>query len=154
LNRSANDNKKWIAKEIILGESYKCNIIEALTKIRRREFKSFNKNGSIDFLYMNPLDIIYIYISQKTKVIHLCKPFAANNENCYAIKWKTRYSALEIIKYLEIDNFVEVNRYHIINLNYINCHKIEEDQKGLQLRLFDGSLKSIPIGKAYRKNLL
>jgi hypothetical protein len=154
LNRFENETNKWLAKEIILGEKFKDQIRVVFSKLYRVVLKNFNKNAPVDILYINPLDIIYIDISQKERIIYLSKPFAVKKENCYIIHWKTRYKASEIIAYLDVDNFERVNRFQIINLNFLTSYTFEKDQKKLQLRLFDGTLKTISIGETYRNNLI
>ena len=154
LNRFENDTNKWLAKEIIIGEKYKDQIRDIFSKLYRVVLKNFNKNAPVDILYINPLDIIYIDISQKERIIYLSKPFAVKKENCYIIHWKTRYKASEIIAYLDGDNFERVNRFQIINLNFLTTYTFEKDQKELQLRMFDGALKTFSIGKTYLKGIL
>jgi hypothetical protein len=154
LNRFASDNQKWISKKIKLGRKYKDQIIDILCRFSRIEIKSDNGSDAIDLIYINPLDIIYIELSKNEKTIHLNKPFAKNDLNCYEIKWKTRLNADGILNYLEINNFTQVNRFQIINLDYLTNYQIEEGQKEVQIRLHDGSLKTIIIGKTFRNNLM
>ncbi len=154
LNRFVNENQKWIAKEIILGEKYIDQIRNILDITDRIEFKNFNLNSPFDVLYINPLDIIYIDILQKNKVVYLKKPYAKNNKNYYIINWKTEYSASKILEHLVINNFCQVNRNQIVNLEFSVTRKFDKNQKEFNLCMIDGTMKAISIGKPYLKNLI
>lgn len=154
LNRFAPDNKKWIAKEINLGEKYIDRIKSILNKPASIKLNNYNPNNPYDVLYINPLDIIYIDISRKIKIVHLNKPFANHNKECYIINWKTEYSASKILEYLEVNNFSQVNRGQIVNLDFSTAQIFLNKQKEFNLRMINGTLKTISIGNSYLKYLI
>jgi hypothetical protein len=154
LNRFAPDNQKWISKKIKLGRKYKDQIIDILCRFSRIEIKSDNESDAIDLIYINPLDIIYIELSKNEKTIYLNKPFAKNGMNCFEIKWKTRMNAVEILEYLEIDSFEQINRFCIINLLCVPDTNFVKGKNKLSLKMHNNSLKVMGIGKSYLEKLL
>lgn len=145
------DTANWKPIDIKVGRKYKHQIKNYLELI---EIQNSNSGDRPDIFYLYPNDIVYIKLSKEKKIFNLFNPQTIGREKKYQLKWETRISAKILLEHLKVDTFVQVNRYHIINLNYLSDQIIKEDQNKLKLRLFDGSLKLILIGKVCRKNLM
>ena len=141
----------WQPTDIKVGKKYKSQIRNFLELI---EIQNTNKGGKPDIFYLYPNDIVYIKLTKEEKVFYLFFPQTLGKKKIYQLRWKTRKSAQNLLKHLRVNTFEQINKSYIVNLIYITNHQIEENQKKLHLRLYDGSLKTIAIGKTYLNNLL
>jgi DNA-binding LytR/AlgR family response regulator len=141
----------WQPTDIKVGRMYKSQIRNFLELI---EIQNTNKGGKPDIFYLYPNDIIYIKLTKEEKVFYLSFPQTLGKKKIYKLRWETRISAQNLLKHLRVNVFEQVNKSNIVNLIYMISSQIKEDQKEIELRLQDGTVKTIAVGKSYLKNLM
>jgi DNA-binding LytR/AlgR family response regulator len=139
--------KGFLTERIDVGRSYLPQIKKSL-----KNFLWEIKDEEGDIYFINPIDIIYIELSKENKCVYLNKSFPVVKDK---IEWRTRLSAIEIMKSTNIDGFIQVHRRFIINI----CSNYQFTADSEFKNLHPSSKRSranfpqkiIPIGAKYKK---
>lgn len=144
-------DQSYKALKLPIGRDYLPQIQSIFKQfITLKVSNSFNAY-SLDIIMINPIDIIFIESTKRSKTLHLSKPFVRYNKPCFEINWKTTFSTNEILR--RFDFIIQINKSTLVSLYHIKNHESFMDSMSIELILQDKSIITIPLSVRYKQNI-
>ncbi len=119
--RIRDDSKRlnWLTKKIKLGKPFRPQLEDFLNH-QYLQVKNIKGNSSSDYIFIHPLDIIYIEISKTVKRLHLRNPYNFGDKNEFMIEYHSRKKITDVIinNTFGINSFIQIHRKFVINIEH------------------------------------
>lgn len=144
-------NQSYSVFELPIGRDYLPQIQRVFKQFLTLKVSNSYNGDYPDIIMINPIDIIWIESTKRSKTLHLSKPFIKYNKPCFEVNWKTTLSTNEILT--RFDFIIQINKNTLVSLYHIKNHESFIDSMSIELILRDKSILTIPLSVSYKPNI-
>ncbi|MCT4589119.1 MAG: hypothetical protein N4A71_14955 [Carboxylicivirga sp.] len=144
--RDDSQRLNWLTKKLKLGKPFRPQLEDFLNH-QYLQVKNIRGNSSSDYIFIHPLDIIYIENSKSAKKMHLRTPYNFGDTNEFMIEYHSRKKITDITinNTFGINSFIQIHRKFVIN---IELAKYTVGTRSITMTCPNKKQK-LPIGEKY-----
>ncbi len=137
--------------ELPIGRDYLPQIQSVFKQFFTLKASNSYNGDCPDIIMINPIDIIMIKSTKRSKTLYLSKPFIKYNKPCFEVNWKTTLSTNEILT--RFDFIIQINKNTLVSLYHIKNHKSFIKSMSIELILRDKSILPLPLSVRYKQKI-